>query len=300
MMSRREIVGAAVAAVVAPAQAAAGKNIYWGLGAVTWTAQAGSRQLHWSEILPDIKESGFDGFEPFTTANLQVNDENMAQLEQLAPKYGLQMSAIYWGDQFHLVAQRDRLRKECHRFLGYLKRFRCDRLVFGPPSPNVEDEREAIKNMAATVNEIGRIALTEYNVKTSVHPHVGGLIENPRQIDLLMRETDPKYFNLAPDTAQLWMGGGEPVEMLEKHKNRLVYIHYKDIRAYNRGLRSYMDNVIELGRGVIEFPALHRILKSIKYKGWITIDLDNARVSPVESGKVQMEYIKKVLEPTYM
>jgi inosose dehydratase len=299
MMSRREIVGAAMAAVAAPVQAAADRNISWSLGAVTWTAKARSRQLQWSEILPDIKESGFDGFEPFTTANLQVNDENMAQLEQLAPRYGLRMSAIYWGDQFHLVAQRERLRKECHRFLGYLKRFQCDRLVFGPPSPNVEDEREAIRNMAAMVNEIGRIALTEYNVKTSVHPHVGGLIENPRQIDLLMRETDPQYFNLAPDTAQLWMGGGEPVETIEKHKHRLVYIHYKDIRAYNRGLKGYLDNVIELGRGVIDFPALHRILKSIQYKGWITIDLDNARISPVESGKVQMEYIRKVLEPIY-
>ncbi len=300
MWSRREMVGAAVAAIVPPVAAAAGRNIRWGLGAVTWTAKAGTRRMHWSEILPDIKEGGFDGFEPFTTANLQVNDENMAELEQLAPKYGLRMSAIYWGDQFHLVSERERLRKECHRFLGYLKRFGCDRLVFGPPSPNVEDEREAIQNMAAMANEIGRIALTEYNVKTSVHPHVGGLIENPRQIDLLMRETDPKYFNLGPDTAQLWMGGGEPVEMFEKYKNRLVYIHYKDIRAYNRGLRGYMDNVIELGRGVIDFPALHRILKRIKYKGWITIDLDNARIPPLESAKVQREYIDKVLAPIYM
>ena len=175
MWNRREFVGAAFVSV---AGAAAGKNIRWGLGAVTWTAKAGGRQVHWSEILPDIKQGGFDGFEPFTTASLPVNDQNMAELEELAPKYGLQMAAIYWGDQFHLADQRERLRKECHRFLGYLKRFRCDRLVFGPPSPNVEDEREAIKNMAAMVNEIGRIALNEYNIKTSVHPHVGGLIEN--------------------------------------------------------------------------------------------------------------------------
>ncbi|MCC7174231.1 MAG: TIM barrel protein [Bryobacterales bacterium] len=297
MWSRRAFIGAAAAVTAAPS--AADRNIRWGLGAVTWTARAGGRQVRWREILPDIRAGGFDGFEPFTTANLPVNDENMADLERLAPEYGLRMSAIYWGDQFHLVDQRERLRKECHRFLGYLKRFQCDRLVFGPPGPNVEDEREAIKNMAAMVNEIGRIALTGYNVKTSVHPHVGGLIENPRQIDLLMRQTDPKYFNLAPDTAQLWMGGGEPVEMFEKYKNRLVYIHYKDICAYHRGLKGYMDNVIELGRGVIDFPALHRILRSVKYRGWITIDLDNARISPLESAKVQREYIDRVLAPIY-
>ena len=50
-----------------------------------------------------------------------------------------------------------------------------------------------------------------------------------------------------------------------------------------------MDNVIELGRGVIDFLTLHRILKSVRYKGWVTIDLDNARISPRESGKVQNE-----------
>jgi inosose dehydratase len=95
------------------------------------------------------------------------------------------------------------------------------------------------------------------------------------------------------------MGGGEPVRMFEKYKKRIWYMHYKDLRAYNRSLRGYNDNVIELGRGVIDFPALHRILKSVNYRGWITIDLDNARISPLESAKVQREYIDRVLKPIY-
>lgn len=114
-----------------------------------------------------------------------------------------------------------------------------------------------------------------------------------------MEMTDPQYFNLAPDTAQVWMGGGNPVAMFEKYKHRIVYMHYKDIRAYNRSLQNYMDNVIELGRGVIDLPALHRILKSVNYKGRITIDLDNARISPLESAQVKREYIDRILNPIY-
>jgi inosose dehydratase len=95
------------------------------------------------------------------------------------------------------------------------------------------------------------------------------------------------------------MGGGDPLRMLEKYKRRIVYIHYKDIRAYHRGLKGYLDNVIELGRGILDFPAMHRILKSVNYRGWITIDLDNARISPLESAKVQREYIDKALAPIY-
>ena len=36
-----------------------------------------------------------------------------------------------------------------------------------------------------------------------------------------------------------------------------------------------------------------------QYKGWITIDLDNARISPLESSKVQKEYIDRVLAAIY-
>jgi inosose dehydratase len=222
----------------------------------------------------------------------------MARLESLLPEYKLRVATIYWADRFHLAEEHDRIRKECHRFLGYLKRFGSDRLTIGPPPPSTE-EVKAISNMAKIMNEVGKIALEQYGIKTGVHNHVDGLIENPRQIDQLMEQTDPRYFNLSPDTAQIWMGGGEPVRIIEKYKERIVYLHYKDIRGYHRGLRGYLDNVTELGRGVIDFPALHRILKSVNYKGWITIDLDNARVSPLESAKVQRDYIDKVLAPIY-
>jgi inosose dehydratase len=272
---------------------AAERNIYWGLGLVTWKGKSS-----WPEILQDVDAAGFDGVEPFTAKFL--NDDAMDQLEQLLPKYkNLRMSSIYWGGPFNVPSEHDRLVKESHRILGYLKRFGSERLTFGPPRPDVEDEKVAIANTAKIANEIGKISLEEYNIKTDIHPHVGSLIENPRQTDMLMDLTDPKYFNLAPDTAQVWMGGGDPVALFEKYKHRIIYMHYKDIRGYNRGLKGYQDNVIELGRGVIDFPALHRILKSVNYKGWITIDLDNARISPLESSKVEKEYINRVLAPIY-
>lgn len=299
--TRRLWLGAAAAGALRAAPSAS-PNIRWGLGMVTWVvrAQREKRPLEWPEILSDIAQGGFEGLEVYTQKTLPVTDENMQALEALlGPQYRLRLTGIYWGDQFHLEAEHERIRKECHRFLGYLKRFGSDRLIIGPPGPDVEDERRAISSMARIMNEVGRIALEQYGVKTAIHPHVGGLIENPRQIDQLMQETDPRYFNFAPDTAQLWMGGGDPVRMFEQYKRRLVYVHYKDIRAYHRGLKGYLDNVIELGRGVIDFPALHRILKSIRYRGWITIDLDNARVSPLESARIQREYIDRVLAPIY-
>jgi inosose dehydratase len=291
---RREFLRATISAGIAGSVlSGAERNIYWGLGLVTWKGKS-----NWPEILRDVDAGGFDGVEPFTAKFL--NDEAMAELEQLLHNYkNLRMSSIYWSGPFNEPSEHDRLIKEVHQILGYLKRFGSERLTFGPPRPNVPDEKVAIANTAKIANEIGRISLEEYKIRTDIHPHVGSLIENPRQIDMLMDQTDPKYFNLGPDTAQVWMGGGDPVAFFEKYKHRIIYMHYKDIKGYNRSLTGYQDNVIELGRGVIDFPALHRILKGIRYKGWITIDLDNARISPLESAKVQKEYIDRVLAPIY-
>ena len=298
--NRREFVRALMAPAFLSAAGGAPKNIHWSLGAVTWVVKSGADPLSWADILPDIAAGGFDGFEPFTTPKLPVTDQNMEQLFQLAPKYNLRMAGIYWGDKWAEPSEHARQIKECHRFLGYLKRFGADRLIIGPPGPNVEDERASISAMAKVMNAIGKIALDEYKIKIGVHPHVSGLIENPRQIDQLMAETDPRYFHFAPDTAQIWMGGGDPVKMIEKYKQRVCYLHYKDVRAYNRNLKNYLDNVIELGRGVIDFSALHRILKGVNYKGWITIDLDNARITPLDSAKANRAYITEKLEPIYL
>ena len=298
---RREFLRVAIAAGAAGSMLnAAERNIYWGLGLVTWRGKAS-----WPEILSEIEAGGFDGVEPVGPKFL--NDEAMAELERLLPKYkNLRVASIFWNGQFNLPSEHDRLIKECHQILGYLKRFGSDRLTMAPPLGDLEDEKAAIAHMAKMANEIGRIALEQYNIKTDIHGYVGSLIENPRQLDMLMDQTDPKYCNLGPDTAQIWLGGGDPAAIFEKYKHRLVYMHYKDVRGYSRSLKHYVndqaykiDNVIELGRGVIDFPALHRILKSINYKGWITIDLDNARVSPMESTKIQREYISRVLEPIY-
>jgi hypothetical protein len=44
---------------------------------------------------------------------------------------------------------------------------------------------------------------------------------------------------------------------------------------------------------------LHRNLKGIGYRGWITIDIGRAKVSPLETGKLCRAYIDSVLNAIY-
>ena len=298
--NRRRILRTVAAAAIAPAGAfAAEPNIRWGLGAVTWVVKAGKASPKWEEILGDIKAAGFEGVEPFTTPTLQVNDENMGVLEKLLPRYNpLRVCAIYWADKWDKAEEHERMLKECHRFLGYLKRFRSDRLLIGPPGAEVKDEKAAISNMAKIMNAIGKIALEQYAIKVSIHPHMNSLIENPRQTDQLFEETDPRYFGFAPDTMQIWVGGGDPVGMIKKYLKRVVYLHYKDSRPFQRS-RNPQDHGIELGGGHIDFPAIHRMLRDIGYNGWIAMDVAKTDLTALESARANMAYINKVLKPIY-
>jgi len=56
----------------------------------------------------------------------------------------------------------------------------------------------------------------------------------------------------------------------------------------------------DLGDGEIDFPALHRILKRRRYKGWICVDHHHLRISPRYNFGRCMQNIKEKLEPIYL
>ena len=102
--TRRQFIQAGLyAAAPAALPADTSRNIYWGLGLVTWR----SRGSGWPDILRDVNEAGFDGVEPFTPKFL--NDQAMNDLAELLPKYPrLRMSSIYWSGPFNVAAEHER------------------------------------------------------------------------------------------------------------------------------------------------------------------------------------------------
>jgi hypothetical protein len=52
--------------------------------------------------------------------------------------------------------------------------------------------------------------------------------------------------------------------------------------------------------GEIDFPACHRVLRSIHFKSWLCADLDITRNGPRTSYDRCGAYIVKTLEPIYV
>ena len=63
---------------------------------------------------------------------------------------------------------------------------------------------------------------------------------------------------------------------------------------------SFIQNIYDLGDGDVDFPACHRVLKSMSYKGWICVDLDTARKGPRVSYERSGAYVVNKLEPIYL
>ena len=61
----------------------------------------------------------------------------------------------------------------------------------------------------------------------------------------------------------------------------------------------FFSSICDLGDGEVDFPACHRVLKSIGFKGWICVDLDAARKGPRTSYERCGAYITSKLEPIY-
>jgi len=121
-------------------------------------------------------------------------------------------------------------------------------------------------------------------LRTVFHHHCAGYVETPPEIDTLLSLTDPSLVGLVLDMGHYMFGGGNPLEALKKHKDRIWHIHFKDChpgiaaKSRNEGwdyFKSVANGVFcELGKGSVDFKSIVSELKAQKYSGWIVVEQD--------------------------
>ena len=144
---------------------------------------------------------------------------------------------------------------------------------------------EDIRAIAETVTEIGKRTL-DLGITIAPHPHIWGPIERPEEVCGLLDQTDPDIVSWIPDTAQLNLGGGDPVKLIDDYYDRLAAVHWKDSKASYRGYtgptptkKMHAEEILykDLGAGGVDHPAIWEMLNQRGYEGWITLDLDPPR-----------------------
>ena len=143
-------------------------------------------------------------------------------------------------------------------------------------------------------------------MRTVFHHHGAGYVETPAEIETLLKLTDPSLVGLVLDTGHYMLGGGDPVEGLRKHKDRIWHIHFKDfdpsvaerMRRENWDYFMAIKNGIfcELGKGAVNFPAVISEMNKMGYKGWIIVEQDvlPGMGTPVESAQRNRAYLSSI------
>jgi inosose dehydratase len=183
--------------------------------------------------------------------------------------------------------------------MEFLREFGARHLVVFSPNRNAGKSEGAFEAMCATFDEVGRAA-ADMGFRAGLHNHIGQMVETPDELDRCMKLTDPKLFHFSPDTAHLHLAGFDVAKTLDRYQDRLMLADYKDAkRPAGQGDIFDRNTIFDLGDGDIDFPACHRVLKSIAYRGWLIVDLDIAREGPRASYQRCGRYVVDKLEPVY-
>jgi inosose dehydratase len=293
----------------------ANRNVKWAVSAGLWSHYPPGP---FTDILDVMRDTGFIGVRLTGFPGiLKTYNMTAAQMEREISKRNLHVATISFGGPVNDPAQHKAVVAKAREAMKFLQGFGANRLCVFPPGRLKQgaDVDAAFRAMCTGFNLIGEAA-KEMGFEAGVHNHLDEMVERPDEVDKCMQLTDPKLFNFAPDTAHLYLGGSNVVSMFQKYKNRLVFMDYKDahwttpkadltlpngkLHKKDSHEAKFFESIYDLGDGDIDFPACHRILKQIAYKGWICVDLDRSRNGPRASYEHCGKYIVDKLEPIYV
>lgn len=154
---------------------------------------------------------------------------------------------------------------------------------------------EDLVRYATLLNEIGK-RTAAIGIKTTYHNHMGQLGETPEEVDVILKNSDPKYVKLLLDIGHYQQGGGDPATAIKKYKDRLDCLHIKDVKD-TADAKGYI--FVELGQGRVNLPSVFAALKAINFNGYAIVELDAVPVkgrTPLESGQITRDYLTKKLK----
>ena len=136
-------------------------------------------------------------------------------------------------------------------------------------------EDEAIFSIAEKLHEPLRMA-ADYGVKILIEPH-GRYSDSIIHMERIMDKCNSEALGVNLDTGNLWLGGGNPIEMIERFGNKIEHVHWKDLPAEFLAQRGKIFgcgmSIIELGTGVIGIEEIYKKLQSIGYDGYTTLEI---------------------------
>ena len=126
--------------------------------------------------------------------------------------------------------------------------------------------------------------LQRFGLRLVFHPHTETHVEYEDQIEKFLEQADPQRVALCFDTGHHAYRGGDPVRFLQRHHERIPYLHLKSVdrQVLTRVQAEHIpfaaavarDVFCEPDQGAVDFLAFRDVLRAIGYDGWAIVEQD--------------------------
>ena len=167
--------------------------------------------------------------------------------------------------------------------------------------PEWEGFRDRIAHVACMGAE-------EYGLTVGVHAHAAGFMDFEPELERLLDEVDDSILKICFDTGHHSYAGSDPVAFMERHIDRISYMHFKDIdpsvkaQVVADGTNFYeacgQGIFCNLGQGDVDFPRVREILEANGFEGWCTVEQDCdptlPGTNPLGDAKINRAYLRSI------
>jgi inosose dehydratase len=202
--------------------------------------------------------------------HLPVNSSD-AKIKEVIDKYKAAGINVYTVGVIYM-----RTKEAVEQAFQYAKKVGVNMIVGVPNYELVDYSEEQVK---------------AHDIKLAIHNHgpEDKLYPGPKDVYDQIKNRDPRM-GLCIDIGHATRAGYLPEKAVKDFKDRLFDLHIKDV-----SLAAKDGKAIEIGRGVINFPALVESLRKIKYQGVCSIEYEKDMTDPLAGIAESIGYFKGVV-----
>jgi len=153
-----------------------------------------------------------------------------------------------------------------------------------------EDKRNSAEKWEQTAEELNSLGekLRAYGFTFSYHNHNFEFerFANKYGIEILIENTSPENLKLEVDVFWIKFAGLDPVEFLNRYKDRINLIHLKDMEPDGK-------TFAEVGEGIIDFKPIFEIGDSGIVE-WYIVEQDICKRPSLESARLSFENLRRL------
>jgi len=134
----------------------------------------------------------------------------------------------------------------------------------------------------------------EYDMKYAIHMHGPDIALYPDADDVWqhIKNLDSRI-GMCLDIGHDTRNGKHPVKDLEKYHKRIYDMHLKDVTGNTK-----LGYSVEVGRGIIDFPAFVKMLRKTGYSGMVSLEHERNMDNPFMGIAESIGYIRGVIRAT--